>query len=74
MNKQRRTKVRIAILELQDIIEYLREIGSEEQDALYNMPDNLQDTDRYLQMEANVEVFDDLIDYIENAIEDMEYM
>lgn len=74
MNKQRRTKIRIAILELQDIVEYLREIGSEEQEALFNMPESLQETDRYLQMEANVEVIDDLIDNIESAIEEMECM
>lgn len=74
MNSKRRKQVRLIIDELRAITELLEEVGSEEEEALFSTPENLQNTDRYLQTETNVEVFNDLIDNINTAIDELECM
>lgn len=74
MNKQRRAKLRVVIDELQDLVTLIEEILGEEQEAFYNMPESFEGTDRYIEMESNVEILDDFVGTIYNVLEDMEYM
>lgn len=74
MNIERRKKLR-AVITLLDIVETkLTDLMDEEEEALYNIPESLQYTDKYMQMESNIEVFDELIGAIVNAKEEMECM
>ena len=76
MNKARRAvlnKIINALTELKDELESIKE---DEQDAMDNLPESLQDSDRYSAMEEAVDNMDsafdgieDVIDYLESAME-----
>jgi|WetSurMetagenome_2_1015567.scaffolds.fasta_scaffold332953_2 hypothetical protein len=65
MNKERRKRIEHALTALNKAQEILEEVKSDEQDALNNIPDNLQATERSSTME-------DGIQSLEEAIGDME--
>ena len=69
MNKKRREllkSVRPFLIQAARIIE---QAVNQENDCLDNMPENLQDTDRYDKMEKAVENLEAALEHIENAQE-----
>lgn len=64
MNKDRRRKLSEAVLHLESASGIITDVLSEEQDSLANVPENMQDGERYSRME-------DAIDYLEDALEDI---
>lgn len=74
MNKQRRVRLQDLINKLEevkdsiyDIRDEIESIKDEEQEAIDNTPESLQETDRYYDMESNV---DDLDSAYEVDVED----
>lgn len=72
MNNARRKMIRAIIKRLQgpspdwtSIESDLNDLLDEETDAMDNIPDSLQDTDRYQICEESVEYLDEAIGYIE---------
>lgn len=72
MNNKRRAVLRQALQHLSAASEMVTRIADEEQDALDNMPENLQASDRCEQMEnavANLESASEVIDSAMECIE-----
>lgn len=72
MNKERRKRlsdIRAKIEELQDLLE---EVRTEEQDALDNLPESLQGSERGQAMEDAVQNIDDAIGWLGTALDDIE--
>lgn len=88
MNKQRRNTLEKLILKLEDIRELFQEvkddiesIKDEEQEAMDNIPESLQETDRYYNMDENVSdldyamdvdydsAIDEIQEYLQNCID-----
>ena len=68
MNNKRRDRLEKANAYLSDANSIIDTIHDEEEDSLYNMPDNLQNSDRYEQMENCVDLLSGAIECIEDAI------
>ena len=75
LNAGRRKKLMVAIDHLREASNIVDQIKDEEQDSLDNMPENLQESERYSNMEEAVDALDDALtsineasDYIENAM------
>lgn len=71
MNKERRAKLVDLRERLTAIKAELEEVKGGEQDALDNMPESLQDGERGQQMSGNVEIMDDVIDYLDQSDESL---
>lgn len=71
MNKERRAKLVDLRERLTAIKAELEEVKDGEQDALDNMPENMQDGERGQQMAGNVEIMDDVIDYLDQSDESL---
>lgn len=88
MNKQRRNTLEKLILKLEDVRELFQEvmdeiesIKDEEQEAMDNIPESLQETDRYYNMDENVSdldyamdvdydsAIDEIQEYLQNCID-----
>ena len=69
MNKVRREQLGIAYGRLKDCAEDLALIRSDEEDALDNIPENLQGTEKAERMEEAISSIDDAIECIEEAIQ-----
>ena len=76
MNNQRRKKIEKLSEELSELKDKLEEIMEEEQECLDNIPENLQDTERYETAEEAVNALvcavssiDEALDNLETAIE-----
>ena len=72
MNRDRRKRLRSIIEEAGKLAEALRELQQAEEDARDNMPEALQGTDRYEEMDTNAGIIDEAADEIENAVERLE--
>ena len=75
MNNQRRKELDNWMKKLDDLKEELDQIATDEQVSLYNLPENLQNSQRgdAIQDAADklndaLGLFDDIVDYIEDAI------
>lgn len=68
MNKDRRKRLRQVIDQGNALLEDLRAIQEEEQDALDNIPESLQGTDRYADMETAAELQEEAADNLEDLI------
>lgn len=68
MNKDRRKRLRLIVDQGNQLLEDLRAIQEEEQDALDNIPENLQGTDRYTDMETAAELLEEAADNLEDLI------
>ena len=71
MNEKRRKKLKQAAEILKSVAEMISDAKYDEQDCMNNMPENLQDTDRYAAMEDAVDAIDDADDFIRSAIESL---
>lgn len=74
MNKQRRKDIDTIIQNLEGIREQIQMVLEEEQEYLDNIPENLQNSDRYETAETAVQELeeadgsiDDIIEHLENA-------
>lgn len=69
MNNKRRTRLRSIEEDLSMALNLLNSIYDEEQDCMDNVPENLQDSERYSDMEACVEALDGAVYNLEEAID-----
>ena len=67
MNKARRKRIEDIYGKLSNIKLLLSKIGDEEESALNNMPENLQSSDKYMEMEDSYELIVSAVDHIETA-------
>lgn len=69
MNKQRRIRLRESNILLIKALQIVNAVKDEEQDALDNFPENLQNSERYTAMENAIDDLEEAIDCIEQASE-----
>lgn len=69
MNKARRNE----LAKIKDVIEIergkLQIVCDEEQDTMMNIPENLQECERYYNMEAYVEFMEEAIEHLDDVID-----
>lgn len=69
MNKARRNE----LAKIKDVIEIergkLQIVCEEEQDTMMNIPENLQECERYYNMEAYVEFMEEAIEHLDDVID-----
>lgn len=71
MNAQRRNKRDEIIESLEDIITEINNIRDEEEEALYNMPDSIQESERGEHMQENIDSLDTIMEELESQIEEL---
>lgn len=69
MNKRRREELSSAISLLEKASDIISSVLYEEQDCLYNIPENLQESEQGMKMEKAVEGLSEAMEYITNARE-----
>lgn len=67
MNKQRRANLSQALTCLKAAMEIVNDVKRDEEDAMNNMPENLQESERYYTLEDNVEALDAIADSIDEV-------
>lgn len=67
MNKQRRETIRRAIGFLERAHSLLQDALYEERDAMENIPENLQSSDRYEEMDRAVDSLEDAVSSLDEA-------
>ena len=72
MNKKRRERLQAAIDHLDQAVSIVEGVRDEESDCKDNMPENLQDSERYEAMENAVDALEDAITSINDANESIE--
>lgn len=72
MNAKRRSKIKLGIDQLEACAFYLRQIYDEEELSYDNIPENLKDSIRASEIEENLEVFEEALDMIDEAISQLE--
>ena len=72
LNAGRRKKLTVAIDHLREASNIVDQIKDEEQYSLDNMPENLQESERYSNMEEAVDALDDALVSINEAFEHVE--
>lgn len=72
MNNKRRSKIKEAIEHLERADTIVSNALDDEQDCLYNMPENLEGSDRYEQMEDAVYLLEQASNLIEEAKDKLE--
>ena len=72
MNKARRAELNRIINAIQELKNDLEIVHDEEEEAMDNMPESLQDFDRYCAMEEAVDNMDNAIDELDDVIEYLE--
>lgn len=74
MNKARRNKLE----KIKDVIEIergkLQIVCEEEQDTMMNIPENLQECERYYNMEAYVEFMAEAIEHLDDVMDILDEM
>ena len=80
MNKERRAEIQDVLktldnitAELEDLQSSIENIKDEEQDYLDNIPENLQESDRYHKSEEAIENLESACDTIEDTVENQMY-
>ena len=72
MNKERRTKIKNIIKEIEQVKEKLQEVLSEEETIFDNLPENLQYSMRGEESEASIDCMNEAVDALDNAVEQLE--
>lgn len=73
MNNRRRTQILINALPLLDrVFDIVNNVCDEEQDALDNIPENLQSGSRYEKIEEAISFLEDAMDEIEGAVSNLQ--
>ena len=68
MNNTRRKQIKEAIDKIWEARDILENVKSEEEDAMDSMPENLQGSERYSDMETAVSDLEEAMDNLESAI------
>ena len=68
MNNKRRKELRRAIEMIETALDIVNQVKDEEEDSMYNYPENLQGTETYETMETAVDTMDDAISNIDDGI------
>ena len=68
MNNKRRKELRKAIEIIETALDIVNQVKDEEEDSMYNYPENLQGTETYENMEVAVDTMDDAISNIDDSI------
>lgn len=68
MNRQRRSSIQKILDQIEFLKCDLEELRDEEEEYMYNIPENLQQSDRYYAAEEAVSNLDNAISNIEEAI------
>lgn len=82
MNKARRIRIQKQVIRLESILDYkteledirdeLEDTNMEEEMARDNTPESLQESDRYIESEEISDKIDSAIEFIENALTNIE--
>lgn len=72
MNNTRRKQIKNIISKLSDIKNEIDDIAVDEEDCLDNIPENLQESERYEKSEAALENLNDALDTVDELIEYLE--
>lgn len=72
MNDKKRQKLSKAMSLLREAADYVNDVKDDEDDALSNMPENLQYSDRYEKMEKAVDALEFAGESIESAIDNID--
>lgn len=67
MNEKRRERLRDAVRMLTSVASVVEAVCDNEQDAMDNIPENLQATERFERMEDAVDSLNDALEKIEDA-------
>lgn len=71
MNNKRRKELRRAIDMIETALDIVNSVKDEEEDAMYNYPENLQGTETYENMEVVVDTMDEITSAIEDGVDSL---
>lgn len=71
-NKRRGVLLKLAVPSLEKAASYVSQVLDDEQDALDNIPENFESTDRYAKIEEAIESLEEAIESIDSAKESVE--
>lgn len=69
MNKERRRVLTVALRHLSIAVDLIKQVLDEEKDALSNVPENLQESDRATTMDSTIDSLYDIIDDMNDIAE-----
>lgn len=72
MNKARRDNMAKAIAKIKEAKSILEDVSSEESDAMDGLEEHFSETERYAQMEANVDSIDEAVSSLEEALSSLD--
>lgn len=72
MNKTRRKRIEALLTALSEIIDEVESLRDEEQEYLYNIPENLQSSERYAIAENAASNLEEAACDLQNALEELE--
>lgn len=71
MNNTRRKELRRAIDMIETALDIVNSVKDEEEDAMYNYPENLQGTETYENMEVAVDTTGEVTSAIEDGVDSL---
>ena len=71
MNNKRRNELRRAISMIETALDIVNSVKDEEEDAMYNYPENLQGTETYENMEVAVDTMGEVTSAIEDGVDSL---
>ena len=71
MNNKRRKELRKAIEIIETALDIVNQVKDEEEDSMYNYPENLQGTEAYENMEVAVDTMEEVASAIEDAVDSL---
>lgn len=72
MNSDRRKRIKTVIQTIQTCTDIIDMVRDEEETAMDNMPENMQDSDRYSAMEDAVTNLEDAIEALDESVQKLE--
>lgn len=71
MNNKRRKELRKAISMIEAALDIVNSVKDEEEDTMYNYPENLQGTETYETLDVAVDTMEEIISAIEDAADSL---
>lgn len=71
MNKARRESLARAVAKIEEAKAILEDVSSDESDAMCGLEEHFSETDRYAQMESNVESIDDAVSSLDDVLDQL---
>lgn len=71
MNNKRRKELRRAIEIIETALDIVNQVKDEEEDSMYNYPENLQGTETYENMEVAVDTMEEVTSAIEDGVDSL---